>query len=196
MELLGQSLGKRANWSKEIYRVTHVSRPADTALTLPQYRVESSEGDAVAQRFYRNDLQKIDAGALMINQAERPDYSHGAIFNQEKHLQAVQRSRAAAIEEPQEATRPTRPQRPERPKRSATPPRPERPARPERPERPATPDPIYEVAEITQQRQRNRQPIFLVRWVGFPDETDWTWEPLAHIKNTEAFAVWKKKKRQ
>ena len=50
MELLGQSLGKRANWSNEIYRVTHVSEPAETALTLPQYRVETSDKEPVAQR--------------------------------------------------------------------------------------------------------------------------------------------------
>jgi hypothetical protein len=37
------------------------------------------------------------------------------------------------------------------------------------------------------QRQRNRRPIFLVRWVGFPDEAEWTWEPAEHIKHTEAF---------
>jgi hypothetical protein len=39
MELLGQSLGKRPSWSKEIYIVTRVSRPADTALSQPPHTV-------------------------------------------------------------------------------------------------------------------------------------------------------------
>jgi hypothetical protein len=125
----------------------------------------------------------------MINEAERPDYSQGAIFNQEAHLRRVHVQRSS-------------PERPhERPKRSATPARPARPPqRPERPQRPKgshrpeRPEPVYEVAEIMQQRQRNRQPIFLVRWENYPSEPDWTWEPLAHIKHTEAFAAWKKRR--
>jgi hypothetical protein len=34
------------------------------------------------------------------------------------------------------------------------------------------------------QMQRNRRPIFLMRWVGFHDETAWTREPAEHIEHT------------
>ncbi len=45
------------------------------------------------------------------------------------------------------------------------------------------------------QKQHNRRPIFLVRWEGYPDESDYTWEPLGHIKNTEAFIAWRQNQR-
>jgi hypothetical protein len=191
MELLGQSKGKHPNWSKELYVVTHVSEPAADALTLPSYRVESSDGDPIPQRFYRNDLQKIDPDALMVNEAARPDYSHGAIFNQEAHLRRIQTTRQSRAAE----------QRPQRKSRSPalSSPRPARRRRSRR-GRPAKDrqdqgdQPLYEVAEIMEQKQHNRHPIFRVRWEGYPAEADWTWEPLEHIKDTEAFATWRRER--
>jgi hypothetical protein len=47
-----------------------------------------------------------------------------------------------------------------------------------------------------QQRQRNRRPIFLVRWENYPNETDWTWEPPKNIKHTPAYAEWKQRKKK
>ena len=64
MELLGQHAGTRTNWSRELFVVTHVSEPSADALTLPSYRVETSDGEPLHRRFYRDDLQKVGADTL------------------------------------------------------------------------------------------------------------------------------------
>lgn len=188
MELLGQSKGKQPNWSKELFTVAHISAPTAGALTLPSYQVRSSDGTALSQRFYRDDLQKIDPAALMVNEAKRADYSHGQIFNQEAHLRRIHTRRSRESEQ--------RPHRKPRATKPETSPRPTRRRARARSKTKEKKEPVYyEVAEILQQKQRNRRRLFLVRWEGYPDADDWTWEPLEHIKHTEAFRVWQKRKR-
>jgi transposase InsO family protein len=197
MELLGQHSGTRTNWSRELFVVTHISEPSADALALPSYRIETSDGEPLRRRFYRDDLQRVGADTLMTNEARRPDYSRGSLFNQEVHLSALPARRRAAAAAPRRSERRkarnnsvvASPVRPVRPQRRSSRQRARR--RPLAPNGAQEQQPRYEVAEIMQQRQRNRRPIYLVRWVGFPDEVDWTWEPKQHIKNTPAFALWR-----
>jgi transposase InsO family protein len=197
MELLGQHAGTRTNWSRELFVVTHVSQPSANALTLPSYRVETSDGELLHRRFFRDDLQKVRADTLMTNEARRPDYSRGSLFNQEAHLSALPaRRRAAAASAPRRTERRRRKARSKpsvaRPQRRSSRQRALRRRSPGPKQAEEQQQPRYEVAEIMRQRQRNRRPIFLVRWVGFPDETEWTWEPKEHIKHTEALAAWRR----
>ncbi len=69
--------------------MTHVGEPSADALTLPSYRVETSDGEPLHRRFHRDDLQKVGADTLMGNEARRLDYSRGSLFNQEAHLSAL-----------------------------------------------------------------------------------------------------------
>lgn len=130
----------------------------------------------------------------MVNEAKRPDYSHGTIFNQEAHLRRISTRESKTAEE-----RPRRSRMP--PPSSISPVVAQAPHRRRRPAAAHAPAPaghghdeqLYDVAEIMSQRQRNRKQNFLVRWEGYPNKTDWTWEPLRHIKHTPAFAEWRKK---
>lgn len=179
MELLGQSKGKVPNWSKELYTVVSISEPSSEALTLPQYRVSSAESkEAVQQRFYRNDLQRIDPELLMVNETNRPDYSHGVIFDQEKHLRKVRTRQSAAAEQ--------------RPRRERSKPEVALKVPRRRPRRRTTKDkPLYDVAEVMEEQAHGRQRLYRVRWEGYPAEEDWTWQTAASIRHTPAFEEWR-----
>ena len=47
----------------------------------------------------------------------------------------------------------------------------------------------YEIERILEQRGSK----YLVKWKGFEEEADNTWEPLSALKKTEALATWKAK---
>ena len=76
-----------ANWSKKIYVVANVSK--GTTLSKPQYKLKDLEGNPIQQRYYRSHLQRIDRDALKLNSEPRPDFSGGAIFNQEEHAKKM-----------------------------------------------------------------------------------------------------------
>ncbi|GAA5985616.1 hypothetical protein JCM11641_004993 [Rhodosporidiobolus odoratus] len=53
----------------------------------------------------------------------------------------------------------------------------------------------YIVEHIVDEKGRGKTQKFLVKWVGYP-ESENTWEPLAHVEDTEAMERWEEKKRR
>jgi hypothetical protein len=72
------------NWSHRLFVVSAVSAPQ--GLSRPQYKL-TLDGHPVPRRFYREDLQKIDARKLVRRQDERPNNSKP--FNLEHHLRII-----------------------------------------------------------------------------------------------------------
>ncbi|GAA5873889.1 hypothetical protein JCM1840_000216 [Sporobolomyces johnsonii] len=61
---------------------------------------------------------------------------------------------------------------------------------------PPRPEPVvvgeeeeYRVEAIVDERKRGRAREFMVKWEGYPDAEN-TWEPLEHVRDTEAFGRW------
>ena len=76
-----------ANWSKQLYHVSSISKGG--VLNNPQYKLTDLHSNKIRQRFYKNQLQKVNPETLIINHEPRPDYSNGEIWNQEQHIQNV-----------------------------------------------------------------------------------------------------------
>jgi transposase InsO family protein len=51
---------RKPTWSREVYRVSAVSKPKDSTLSLPRYRLEG-----IPQRFYANELHKVNVEELV-----------------------------------------------------------------------------------------------------------------------------------
>ena len=56
--------------------------------------------------------------------------------------------------------------------------------------RPDTDEEEYLVEEILEERGEAGSKEFLVKWDGFDDADDNTWEPLQHVEDTAAYEKW------
>ena len=76
-----------ANYSKQLYLVAKISKGG--AYSNSQYKITDLHSHPIRQRFYKNQLQKIDPELLITNKQSRPDYSKGAIWNNELHIKKI-----------------------------------------------------------------------------------------------------------
>ncbi len=133
----------------------------------------------------------------MTNEARRPDYSRGSLFNQEAHLNALPARRRAGA--------PRRSERRKAPK-ARSPVRPAANRRWRAPSADQAASAPFDDAPPAQSRRTTSSPVRSRRGHaaeaaqsapdlpgalgGLSDEAEWAWEPAEHIKHTEAFAVW------
>lgn len=54
----------------------------------------------------------------------------------------------------------------------------------------------YEIESIIGERTNNGEREFLVKWAGYDNEEDNTWEPLRHVEDTQALDIWENRQSQ